>query len=87
MINGASSLAVEGESPMHFDSHINSVCQKVRFERGYHLSIKGDPVLLPLPFPRIFTEKCLTETGLLKMKEDRQKDEFVVSVPMMTRLA
>jgi len=51
------------------------------------LSIKGDPVLLPLPFPRIFTEKYLTEDGILKQKENRLKDEFVVSVPTMTRLA
>lgn len=71
LINGAKSLVVDGESPNHFDSHVNSVCRKVRFERGYQLSIKGDPVLLPLPFPRIFTAKALTEDGLLKEKEDR----------------
>lgn len=59
----------------------------MKFERGYHLSIKGDPVALPLPFPRFFTEKALTENGLLKEKEDRVKDDFVLSVPMMTRLA
>ena len=87
LINGAKTLVVDGESPQHFDNHVNSVCRKVRFERGYHLAIKGDPVLLPLPFPRIFTPKCLTENGLLKEKEDRQKDDFVLSMPMMTRLA
>ena len=87
LINGAKTLAVEGESPMHFESHVNSVCSKVRFERGYHLSIKGEPVHLPLPFPRIFTEKQFTENGLLKEKEDRQKDDFVLSVPVMTRIA
>jgi hypothetical protein len=71
LINGATILAQEGESPNDFGNHVNSVCRKVRFERGYNLQIKGDPVALPLPFPRFFTEKLFTENGILKDKEDR----------------
>lgn len=77
----------EGESPMNFSSHINTICHQNRYERGYQLSLKGAPVALPLPFPRIFTKALLTENGLFKQEDDRKKDEFVLSVPMMTRLA
>lgn len=41
---------------------------------------------LPLPFPRMFTQGRLNEKGLLKDPEDT-KDEFVMSMPVMTRLA
>ena len=77
----------EGESPMNFYNHINSVCFKNRYERGYSLSMKGNSVSLPLPFPRIFSQGMLTENGMIKPEEDRAKDDFVMQVPMMTRLA
>jgi hypothetical protein len=46
--------------------------------------MKGSSVNLPLPFPRMFTKGRLTEHGLVK---EEAKDEFVLSVPVMTRLA
>jgi hypothetical protein len=49
--------------------------------------MKGASVNLPLPFPRIFSKGLLTENGMIKPEEDRVKDEFVLQVPMMTRLA
>ena len=63
------------------------MCFKNRYERGYSLTMKGVSVNLPLPFPRIFSKGLLTENGMIKPEEDRVKDEFVLQVPMMTRLA
>ncbi len=63
------------------------MCFKNRYERGYSLTMKGASVNLPLPFPRIFSKGMLTENGMIKPEEDRVKDEFVLQVPMKTRLA
>jgi hypothetical protein len=52
--------------------------------------MKGSSVLMPLPFPRMFTKGKLTENGLIKtvdQQENEPKDEFVLSMPVMTRLA
>jgi hypothetical protein len=84
LINGATALLSEGESPGYFHQNIENICFKNRYERGFSLQMKGSSVNLPLPFPRMFTKGRLTEHGLVK---EEAKDEFVLSVPMMTRLA
>lgn len=84
LVNGATVLLSEGESPGYFYEHIEKVCLKNKYERGFQLQMKGDSVSLPLPFPRMFTEGSLTEHGLVK---EEAKNEFVLSLPVMTRLA
>ena len=46
---------------------------KNRFERGFSIYMRGDPVLLPLSFPRFFTKGKLTEKGLLKEEDSMTK--------------
>jgi len=57
------------------------------------MNVKGHSVALPLSFPRFFTEKVLTEDGVMKPHMDKdeayekEKDEFLLNTPVLTRLA
>jgi hypothetical protein len=66
LVNGATILMSEGESPGNFHVNIEKVIFKNRYERGYSLQMKGSSVNLPLPFPRMFTKGQLTELGQVK---------------------
>jgi hypothetical protein len=75
--------------------HVNNLIRsKQTFHRGFYSSMRGQPHHLPIPFPRFFTPFALTENGEIKeqfSQEDRerlkQKDEFVVTVPSLVKLA
>lgn len=54
--------------------------------------MRGEPVTLPIPFPRFFTPRALTVDGQLKPEVEeseklKQKDDFVLSVPSLVKLA
>ena len=54
--------------------------------------MRGEPHVLPIPFPRFFTACTFTEDGQLKpeveaSKKAKQKDEFVLSMPSLIKLA
>ena len=56
--------------------------------------MRGDAHLLPIPFPRIFTPFALTEDGQIlpeltpeQRENSRQRDEFVLRVPSLVKLA
>lgn len=54
------------------------------------MSMRSHPIYLPVPFPRFFTEGKLSESGQIKpqQRDDKPlKDDFVMSVPTLTRLA
>ena len=54
--------------------------------------MRGEPNVLPVPFPRFFTPRALTEDGQLKpevtaSQKAKVKDEFVLSMPTLVKLA
>lgn len=61
IVSGGLSLLAEGESPAQFADHLAKVCFKNPFDRGFSLKVKGLPVALPVPFPRMFSG--MTEHG------------------------
>lgn len=73
-----------------------------RFERGFGYFVRENPTYLPLPFPRFLAAHHFNERGLLKFNPmltadsepnqdaeavSEKKDDFVTSIPMITRLA
>jgi len=92
-MQGGSLLVSESETPNHFIDHISNTCFQNRFERGFNMTVKAHSVALPLSFPRLFTAKRFNEDGLLKPPleteeaYEKEKDEFVLNAPVVTRLA
>lgn len=84
---------VKSEDASPFTDHINKlITSKGSFQRGFYTSMRGEAHALPIPFPRFFTPRALTENGLLKPEVEesqkaKQKDDFVLSVPSLVKLA
>lgn len=56
----------ENESADPLTDHINRLIrQKQPFHRGFYSSMRGEPHVLPIPFPRIFTPFALSENGAI----------------------
>ena len=56
----------ENESADPLTDHINRLIrQKQSFHRGFYSSMRGEPHVLPIPFPRIFTPFALSENGAI----------------------
>jgi hypothetical protein len=85
----------ERENADPLTDHINKVINnRSPFERGFYTVMKGEPHTLPIPFPRFFTPFALTEHGVKRpalseeeMESGKHKDEFLLSVPSLVRLA
>ena len=86
---------VKNESADPLSDHVNSLIRKKQqFHRGFYSSMRGDAHLLPIPFPRIFTPFALNEGGEIlpeltpaQREESRIRDEFVLKVPSLVKLA
>ena len=53
------------------------------------MSVRSNPIYLPLPYPRFFTKGMFNEAGLIKPKQRDDKplkDDFIMSIPTLTRL-
>lgn len=66
---------INSEDASPFTDHINKLINsKGSFQRGFYTSMRGEAHALPIPFPRFFTPRALTENGLLKPEvEESQK--------------
>ena len=54
----------ENEVADHLCDHVNNMIrQKMPFHRGFYSSMRGEPHLLPIPFPRVFTPFALSQEG------------------------
>jgi len=39
------------------------IFKNAKIERGYYSTMRGEPNWLPIPFPRYFTPKTISENG------------------------
>lgn len=54
----------ESEVADHLCDHVNNLIrQKMPFHRGFYSSMRGEALLLPIPFPRLFTPFALSQDG------------------------
>jgi hypothetical protein len=52
--------------------------------------MRGEAQVLPVPFPRFFTPGAFTENGRIKPPpepEKKIKDEFILQLPTLVKLA
>jgi hypothetical protein len=66
ILQGANSLIQKKENPRIFKEQFDAfVFQNTKYERGFKSFLLNEPIYLPIPYPRYFTQGLVSQDGLL----------------------
>lgn len=86
MFRGLNTLASDNESRNTLKDSVNRfLFANLQSQRGSAASFVDKPHLLPIPFPRTFTDKLFNSDGLLKLSA--RDNVFVNTAPSLTKFS